>query len=113
MASEETTSKYRRWLPLARNFGIEWLCHQEFADDIIIETSHPDPHVVSAKLSEGIICLADWLEDRGLLLNQSETQVMIHVSEITDIMFRKVLVFVYRCLNAHASLLFTPYCTPK
>ena len=35
------------------------ICHQEFADDIIIDTSHPDPHVVTAKLSEGITCLAD------------------------------------------------------
>ena len=52
------------------------ICHQEFADDIIINTSHPDPHVVTAKLSEGITCLADWLEDRGLLRNQSKTQVM-------------------------------------
>ena len=52
------------------------ICHQEFADDIIIDTSHPDPHVVTAKLSEGITCLADWLEDRGLLLNESKTQVM-------------------------------------
>ena len=206
------------------------ICHQEFVDDIIINTSHPDPHVVTAKLSEGITCLADWLEDRGLLLNQSKTQVMfikprgvmvvpgivncrgaplvtvstvknlgalidddlrfkcrqaierlwrhrqflnhaarrmwyvamvqsklcygsnaifpsllergkatisklskagvraafglhnpvstqpllneLQGSEITDIMFRKVLVFVYRCLNAHASLLFTHYYTP-
>ena len=52
------------------------ICHLEFADDIIIDTSHPDPHVVTAKLSEDITCLADWLEDRGLLLNQSKTQVM-------------------------------------
>ena len=29
MASEETTSKYRRWLPFARNFWIEWLCHMD------------------------------------------------------------------------------------
>ena len=215
------------------------ICHQEFADDIIIDTSHPDPHVVTAELSEGITCLADWLEDRGLLLNQGKTQVMfikprgvmvvpgivncrgaplvnvltvkylgvlidddlrwvshiqhmavkcrqaierlwrhrqclnhaarrmwyvamvqsklcygsnamfpsllerskattsklskasvravfglhnpistqpllneLHVSEIMDIMLRKVLVFVYRCLNAHASFLFTHYYTP-
>ena len=50
------------------------ICHQEFANDIIIDTSHPDPYVVTAKLSEGITCLADRLEDRGLLLNQSKTQ---------------------------------------
>ena len=215
------------------------ICHQEFADDIIIDTSHRDPHVVTAKLSESIACLADWLEDRNLHLNQSKTQVMfikprgvmvvpgivncrvaplinvssvkylgvlidddlcwvshiqhmavkcwqaieriwrprqclnhaarriwyvamvqsklcygsnvifpsllergkatiskpskagvravfglhnpvstqpllneLHVSEITDITFKKVLVFVYRCLNAHASLLFTHHYTP-
>ena len=52
------------------------ICLQEFDDDIIIDTSHPDPHVVTAKLSDGITCLADWLKDRGLLLNQSKTQVM-------------------------------------
>ena len=50
------------------------------------------------------------------LHNPVSTQPLLnelHVSEITDIiMFRKVLVFVYRCLNAHASLLFTHYYTP-
>ena len=48
------------------------------------------------------------------LHNQVSTQPLLnelHVSEITDIMFRKVLGFVYRCSNAHASLLFTHYYT--
>ena len=49
------------------------------------------------------------------LHNPVSTQPLLnelHVSEITDIMFRKVLVFVYRCLNVHASFLFTHYYTP-
>ena len=62
-----------------------------------------------SKLSKAGVCAVFGLHNpvsTQLLLNE------LHVSEITDIMFRKVLVFVYRCLNAHASLLFTHYYTP-
>ena len=40
------------------------ICHQEFADDIIIDTSHPDSHVVIAKLSEGMHHLPSQLVGR-------------------------------------------------
>ena len=49
------------------------------------------------------------------LHNPASTQPLLnelHVSENTDIMFRKVLIFVYRWLNAQASLLFAHYYTP-
>ena len=41
----------------------------------------------------------------------SRCKIKLHVSEIADIVFRKALVFVYRCLDAHASSLFTHYYT--
>ena len=49
------------------------------------------------------------------LHNPVSTQPLLnelHVSEITDIMFRKALVFVFRCLDVHASSLSTHYYTP-
>ena len=50
--------------------------HQEFADDIVLHCSDRNPDVVTASLSSAVNNLAAWLEDRGLLLNPSKTQVM-------------------------------------
>ena len=50
--------------------------HQEFADDIIIDYSHPDPERVAQILSQGVTVLANWLDALGLLLNSKKTQVM-------------------------------------
>ena len=87
--------------------------------------------MVQSKLCYGSNAIFPFLMDRGKatisklskagvravfgLHNQVSTQplrIELHVSEITDILFRKVLVVVYRCLNAHASLLYTHYYTP-
>ena len=55
--------------PLVRN--------QEFADDIVIDTSDPDPAVVCSRLTTALTCLDEWLTEIGLLLNSSKTQVML------------------------------------
>jgi len=52
------------------------LCHQEFADDIVLDFSHSDPAVVTSSLTAGVTALSIWLEDVGLLLNAKKTQVM-------------------------------------
>ena len=52
------------------------LSHQEFADDIMLDYSHKDPTVIAATLSDGVTCLAKWLDDIGLLLNEKKTQIM-------------------------------------
>ena len=55
--------------PLVRN--------QEFADDIVIDTSDPDPAVVCSRLTTALTFLDEWLTEIGLLLNSSKTQVML------------------------------------
>ena len=55
--------------PLVRN--------QEFADDIVIDTSDADPAVVCSCLTTALTCLDEWLADIGLLLNASKTQAML------------------------------------
>ena len=50
--------------------------HQEFADDIILYCHHCDPAVVTSSLSMAINSLDKWLNEHGLLLNHSKTQVM-------------------------------------
>ena len=50
--------------------------HQEFADDIVIDCSHSDPAVVCRALTQAMTNLATWLEDIGLLLNTSKTQLL-------------------------------------
>ena len=50
--------------------------HQEFADDIVIEFSHADPAVVCNMLTKAMECLSRWIQEIGLLLNSSKTQVL-------------------------------------
>ena len=52
------------------------LVHQEFADDIIIDCSDRDPTFVCSELTITLTRLADWLDEMGLLLNATKTQVM-------------------------------------
>lgn len=52
------------------------ICHQEFADDIVLDYSHSDPAVVCTALTQAITDLASWLNDIGLVLNSAKTQVM-------------------------------------
>ena len=47
--------------------------HQEFADDIIIDCSDRDPTIVCSLCTR----LADCLDEIGLLLNATKTQVML------------------------------------
>ena len=50
--------------------------NQEFADDIAIEASGSCEQVCSS-LSTAITGLSQWLEDRGLMLNQKKTQALL------------------------------------
>ena len=50
--------------------------HQEFAVDIVIDCSYSDPAVVCRTLTQSMTNLATWLEDIGLLLNTSKTQLL-------------------------------------
>lgn len=52
------------------------VCHQEFADDIVLDYSHKKPTAVTSMLSTAVTSLADWLESIGLILNSQKTQVM-------------------------------------
>lgn len=50
--------------------------HQEFADDILLDSSNKDPDVVCRMLSEGVSKVAAWLTEIGLLLNSLKTKVL-------------------------------------
>ena len=50
--------------------------HQEFADDIVLKASGSRA-VVCTYLSTAVTNLSTWLEDRGLKLNQTKTQVLL------------------------------------
>ena len=52
------------------------VANQEFADDIAIEASGSCQQVCSS-LSTDITGLSQWLEDRGLMLNQRKTQALV------------------------------------
>ena len=51
--------------------------NQEYADDIMLECTHLSPFTVCRSLSTAVTALGTWLEDRGLLINDRKTQVMI------------------------------------
>ena len=55
--------------PLVRN--------QEFADDIVIDTSDADPAVVCSRLTTALTYRDEWLADIGILLIASKTQAML------------------------------------
>ena len=50
--------------------------HQEFADDIILDFSHPNLDLVGRTLTRAVTDISRWLEDIGLVMNASKTQVM-------------------------------------
>ena len=51
--------------------------NMEYADDIMLECTHLSPSTVCRSLSTAVIALGTWLEDRGLLVNDRKTQVII------------------------------------
>ena len=53
------------------------MVHQEFAGNIIIDCSDRDPTPVCSELTATLTRLADWLDEIGLLLNATKTQVML------------------------------------
>ena len=60
--------------------------HQEFADDIIIDTAHSNSEVVARRLTDATSKLANWLDSIGLLLNKKKTQAMfVKPRGLTDI----------------------------
>ena len=50
--------------------------HQEFADDMLIDFSHHDITVVENRLTSAVSSVSSWLDDIGLLLNSSKSQVL-------------------------------------
>ena len=50
--------------------------NQEFADDIMLECCHQNPHVVADNLSTAVTDLSAWLFSRGLELNTKKTQAL-------------------------------------
>ena len=73
-----------------------------------VRYSHPcrREKFATSKLSKSVVRAVFGLPNP---ISTQPLQNELHVSEIADIMFRKALVFVYRCLDAHASSLFTHY----
>ena len=57
--------------------------HQEFAHDIIIDCSDRNPTLVCSELTVTLTHLADWLDEIGLLLNATKTQVMPRGNDAT------------------------------
>jgi len=53
------------------------LVHQEFADDFLLEASSTSPHTVSQALTTGVSNLATWLDEKGLLLNEKKTTLLV------------------------------------
>ena len=49
---------------------------QLFADDIMLDCSHADVSHINQQLSDAVSALAAWLASRGLILNESKTQVL-------------------------------------
>ena len=52
------------------------VCHQEFADDIVIDISDENPTTVCNALTAAVTSLANWLHEIGLLLNSQKTQLL-------------------------------------
>ena len=52
------------------------VCHQEFADDIVIDISDENPTIVCNALTAAVTSLANWLHEIGLLLNSQKTQLL-------------------------------------
>ena len=48
----------------------------QFADDISLRASSPQPEVVSQRLTAAVQYLATWLKKRGLILNETKTQIL-------------------------------------
>ena len=51
------------------------VCHQEFADDIVIDISDENPTTVCNALTAAVTSLANWLHEIGLLLSSQKTQL--------------------------------------
>ena len=59
---------------------------QMFADDIMVDYSSSSVRLINHQLSEGVSHLADYLRDRGLILNEDETQIVgIHRTKCQDL----------------------------
>ena len=52
------------------------VCHQEFADAIVIDISDENPTTVCNALTAAVTSLANWLHEIGLLLNSQKTQLL-------------------------------------
>ena len=52
------------------------VCHQEFADDIVIDISDENPTTVCNALTAAVTSLANRLHEIGLLLNSQKTQLL-------------------------------------
>eukprot|EP00117_Sycon_ciliatum_P019506 scpid101700/ scgid17665/ Putative uncharacterized transposon-derived protein ZK1236.4 len=48
----------------------------QFADDISLRASSPQPEVVSQRLTAAVQYLATWLKKRGLILNETKTHIL-------------------------------------
>ena len=48
----------------------------QFADDISLRASSPQPDVVFQRLTAAVQYLATWLKKRGLILNKTKTQIL-------------------------------------
>eukprot|EP00117_Sycon_ciliatum_P016430 scpid33098/ scgid15864/ Probable RNA-directed DNA polymerase from transposon X-element; Reverse transcriptase len=49
----------------------------QFADDIALTCSRPTQQELTATLSRAVTCIADWLKQRGLILNASKSQALV------------------------------------
>lgn len=67
-------SLYTRLVPtLMAEYGVQ--C-QLFADDIMLYVSNREVSILNIRLSSAVTRLSTWLENRGLILNATKTQVM-------------------------------------
>ena len=54
------------------------VCHQEFADDIVIDISDENPTTVCNALTAAVTSLANWLHEIGLLLNSQKNAATVY-----------------------------------
>ena len=55
----------------------------QFADDIMLQESHHGKNTVASNLSTAVSSLAQWLRQRGLILNERKSQVLWICNEST------------------------------
>ena len=61
---------------IARGLAPHAVTTIQFADDISLRASSPQPGVVSQRLTAAVQYLASWLKKLGLILNETKTQIL-------------------------------------